>query len=115
MANTHTSRKPSQKTGMEKPDTAKTITVRSIHVPCFHAASTPSGTAIVIATIIVSVASATVGSTRCLISVVTGSPEKIDVPRSPRRRLANQSESWTCNGRSSPSFARILATSSGLA
>ena len=100
---------------MEKPDTAKTMTVRSIHEPCFQAASTPSGTATVIATSIVSVASATVGSTRCLMSVVTGSPEKIDVPRSPRSRLPNQSPSCTCSGRSRPRLARILATSPGLA
>ena len=45
MAKTHTRRKPSQNTGMEKPDTAKTMTERSIQEPCLQAASTPSGTA----------------------------------------------------------------------
>src|SRR6266508_1387009 len=45
MEKTHTRRKPSQNTGMEKPDTEKTMIVRSTQEPWRQAASTPSGTA----------------------------------------------------------------------
>ena len=44
IAKTYTSTKPSQKTGMENPDTAKIITPRSRSEPRFQAATTPSGT-----------------------------------------------------------------------
>ena len=49
-------------TGTEKPSTEKPITTRSIQEPCRYAASTPSGTAISIASTIVSTASDSVGS-----------------------------------------------------
>ena len=81
-------RKPSQKTGIEKPPTAKTITPRSIQVPARHAASTPSGMASPTAKTSVDTASASVGSSRWAISVRTGKREWSDRPRSPRARLA---------------------------
>ena len=71
------------KIGTENPSTAKIITDRSIHVPDFHAARTPNGTATSTAKIIVVVASANVGSIRCPISLVTGTLEKMLMPRSP--------------------------------
>jgi hypothetical protein len=46
------------------------------------------------------------------ISVETGSPEKIDVPRSPRTIGPSQIPTWVRKGRSSPSLARMRAMSS---
>src|SRR5882762_10033032 len=69
----------STNTGTEKPITAKTMTTRSIHRPAFHAASTPIGIAAVIDTISVAMVSATVGSSRCWISLATGRLVKIEL------------------------------------
>ena len=54
---------------------------------------------------------AAVGPTRWPISVVTGRPEKIEVPRSPRATLASQMPAWARSGRSSPRRARIFSMS----
>ena len=64
--------------------TAKAITARSMRVPCFHAATTPIGTAMKMARNRVTSISESVGSIRCAIIVLTGRLVKIEVPRSPR-------------------------------
>jgi len=61
--------------GIEKPDTATTITARSISEPFFHAASTPSGTATPTLMSMDMSVSAMVASARWPMSVVTGRPE----------------------------------------
>ncbi len=103
------------KTGVENPSTAIIITVRSIQVPCFHAATTPIGMARLSDRIRVSIISDSVGSIRCAIMCVTGRLVKIEVPRSPCRMCQNQSKKRTRNGRSSPSEARMRSTSAGVA
>ncbi len=85
----------STKPGIEKPATAKTMTTRSIQVPAFHAAMTPSGMAIGMVTSKVEMVSATVGSMRCLISVITGRLVKMEMPRSPCSRFHTQVPNWT--------------------
>ncbi len=74
--------------------TAKTMTTRSTHRPAFHAASTPIGIAAVIDTISVAMVSATVGSSRCWISLATGRLVKIEMPRSPCKRRHTHSPNW---------------------
>jgi hypothetical protein len=75
----------------------------------------PSGTAVRIAISIVSSVSATVGSMRCRMRVETGSPEKIEVPRSPRTTWPIQMPIWIGRGRSRPRLARMRAMSWGVA
>ncbi len=66
------------------------MTVRSIHEPAFHAASTPIGIAASTETRRVEIVKATVGSIRCAIRVVTGRLVKIEMPRSPCSRRHTQ-------------------------
>ena len=82
------------KTGTENPNTAKIITVRSIHDPAFHAASTPIGIAVSTETSRVEIVRVTVGSTRCAIRVDTGRLVKIEMPRSPCSRCHTQLPNW---------------------
>ena len=84
------------------------MTSRSIHEPCRYAAITPSGTAISTVMIMVTVASASVGPTRCPISSVTSALKKND-RRSPRSRLPIQITNCSRIGRLSPSLSRISA------
>ena len=53
-----------------------------------------------------------VGSRRWPISCDTGCAEKIELPRSPRTSCPIQVKNWISSGWSSPSLARIFATSS---
>ena len=69
--------KPSQKVGIENPETAKIITSRSIQAPLRHAASTPSGTPMPTLMSMANSVSHAVVPTRWPMRVVTGSPEKI--------------------------------------
>ena len=78
------------------------MTVRSSQVPRFHAATTPSGTAIATASTIVHVASASVGSILSAISVATGFLKKNDSPKSPRTTRPIQMTNCCATGRSSP-------------
>src|SRR5260221_14249412 len=64
------------------------MTKRSMPVPALAAATIPRNTAMMTATPIVVTASEMVGSARCAISVVTGSPQNIELPRLPWARLA---------------------------
>ena len=61
--------------GIENPDTAKSITLRSSQEPRRQAASTPTGTPTRMLMSIASSVSEIVASARCLMSVVTGRPE----------------------------------------
>ena len=103
------------KTGTEKPSTAKTMRTRSVRVRAFHAAMTPIGTATRMAKMMVAVASASVGSSRWPISLVTGRLEKIEVPRSPDRTAPTQLKNWTWSGSFRPRRSRIFSMSSGCA
>ena len=97
------------KTGTEKPTTAISITSRSIHVPAFHAASTPSGTATAMENRIVVSDSMAVGSSRWPIRVVTGRPVNSDVPRSPRSNCPDHSMNCTRIERSRPRLWRTFS------
>jgi len=101
------------KPGTENPNTAKAMTPRSIHEPARHAAITPSGTASRTEMNNVISVSDSVGSRRCAINSDTGCAEKIELPRSPRRSWPIHVTNWISSGWSSPSLARIFATSSG--
>jgi hypothetical protein len=70
------------------------MTVRSIHDPAFHAASTPSGIAARTDTRRVEIVKLTVGAMRCAIKVETGRLVKIEMPRSPWRRRQIQAANW---------------------
>ena len=91
---------------------AKTITARSIQEPLRQAASTPTGTPTPTLMSIANSVSQTVVAARWPISVETGSPEKIEVPRSPRTIRESQMPTWVWNGWSRPSRARMRAMSS---
>ncbi len=67
------------------------------------------------ATAIVVAASEMVGSARCAISVVTGSPQNMELPRFPWARLTTQTTNCFQIGSSRPSFWRICAMLSGVA
>ena len=64
--------------------------VRSIQLPAFHAATTPSGTATRMVRTSVIAISESVGSMRCAIIAATGRLVKIEVPRSPCRICQTQ-------------------------
>ena len=89
--------------------------MRSIHLPCFQAARTPIGTAMVTASSRVRIIKDSVGSIRCWIMVVTGRLVKIDTPMSPFRMFQTHSPKRIRKGRSSPSEARMRSTSCGVA
>ncbi len=59
--------------------------------------------------------SATVGSTRCSISVMTGRLVKIEMPRSPWSRRHTQPPNWMKKGWSRPSFWRMRMMSATVA
>ena len=101
--------------GTENPNTANPMTARSIHEPTRHAAMTPSGTASMTEMSSVISVSERVGSRRWPINCVTGWAEKIELPRSPRNSWPTQVKNWISSGWSSPSLARIFATSSAVA
>src|SRR2546427_309132 len=99
--------KPSQNVGIEKPETAKTITARSIQEPRRQAATTPAGTPTPTLMSMAKSVSQAVVAARWPMSVETGSPEKIDVPRSPRTTRPSQRPTWVVNGCSRPSRGRL--------
>jgi hypothetical protein len=107
--------KPSQKVGIEKPETAKTITPRSSQDPFRQAASTPIGTPTPTLISIANSVSQIVVAARCPMRVATGRPEKIEVPRSPRTMRDSQRPTCVWNGWSSPSRARMRSMSSVVA
>ena len=74
--------------------TAKPITARSIRVPTFHAASTPTVIAMVTATISVVMVSAIVGSARCNTSLVTGAQGVMSIPKSKMGKMTEDGK-WT--------------------
>ena len=100
---------------MEKPETANSITSRSTSDAFFHAASTPSGTPTPTLMSMAKSVSPMVASVRWRISVDTGRPEKIDVPRSPRTMRPSQMPTCVTKGSFRPSLARMRAMSSDVA
>ena len=91
------------------------MTARSRRLPALKAATVPSGSATAIEKTIVVRASSIVGSMRWPISVVTGLPEKIEVPRSPCISDQTQVKNCTASGSDRPSCSRMRATSSAVA
>src|SRR5689334_6588528 len=91
------------------------MTERSMQVPCFQAAMTPSGTATSTANTMVVAASDTVGPIFSPIVVLTGWSDSSEVPRSPCRSCHSQAPNCTTIGRSSPRLARIFSMFSGVA
>ena len=63
----------------------------------------------------VMIVSEIVAGRRCWISVITGVPEKIDVPNCPRRIAKAHSPNCTGSGRSSPSWWLIMTICAGVA
>src|SRR3954453_6543015 len=102
-------------TGTEKPTTDNPITKRSIQVPCFHAAITPSGTATRIETMMVESAIEIEGSTRWLIIFSTGRFGISETPKSPCSSLFIQVKNCSYSGSFRPSEARIRSNCSGVA
>src|SRR5262249_20404267 len=68
--------------GVAIPPTANTRTRMSIHVFCFTADSAPSGIAMAMAMTVARMAISSEIGRRAQISVVTGAPDHIDVPKS---------------------------------
>ncbi|MNT68774.1 hypothetical protein D3C72_2070310 [compost metagenome] len=89
-------------TGTEKPSTEKPITARSSSLPCRQAARMPSGMATSKVKTSVSTARLMDGSRRCPISLVTGTPDMSEVPRSPFRSLPPQMTNCLMTGWSRP-------------
>src|SRR5215470_13122867 len=84
--------RPSQNDGVAVPPTANKRTTKSIQVFCLTADTAPSGMAI----------SSEIGSL-AQISVVTGLPDHIEVPKSNRMMPHTKSINCTTSGRSMPS------------
>ena len=103
------SNRPSVIKVLPKPITAITMIRRSTHVPAFHAASTPIGTAIAMdITSVITISEIVVGA-RCSIIFNTGRLVKMEVPRLPCSTCHSQSAKRMTNGLSSPRVARICA------
>src|ERR1700720_4369383 len=77
---------PSQKAGVARPAIEKVRTTRSIQVFCFRAEIVPSGIAITTATIVAMTATSREIGKRVAISVMTGLPDHIELPKSNRAR-----------------------------
>ena len=108
-------RYPIRNTGSENDSTASAISARSIHVPAFHAAMMPIGTAKTTAKVIVRKVSHSVGSMRWPIIRVTGSPVNTDTPMSPCSSRHSHEKNCSYSGRFRPSSWRTRSTSSELA
>src|SRR5262245_62958627 len=77
--------RPSQKDGVAVPPTANKRTMVSIQVFCFTADTVPSGMAMAMAITVARMAISREIGSLAQISVVTGFPVHIDVPKSSRR------------------------------
>ena len=73
---------PIQNDGVAMPPIAKVRTTTSIQVFCFSAEMVPSGMAMVMATAVASSAISSEIGRRAAISVVTGLPDHIEMPKS---------------------------------
>ncbi len=82
------------KIGNENAMIASAMMARSIHVPTIQAARMPSGNAIATAKIIVTDASAKVGSMRWPTRSMTGSRVNSEMPRSPCSSRPSHSANW---------------------
>ena len=76
---------PSQNDGVAMPPTANKRTTTSIQVFCLSADTAPSGMAMAMAITVARMAISKEIGSRAQISVVTGLPDHIDVPKSSRR------------------------------
>ena len=76
---------PSQNDGVAMPPTAKTRTTTSIQVFCFSAENRAERDRDRMATTVASTAISSETGSRAQISVVTGLPDHIEVPKSSRR------------------------------
>ncbi len=83
--------------------------------PARHAATTPELTAITTENTSVIAVSDTVAGSRCPISVITGTSEKIEMPRLPCSSRHAQCTNCTVSGSLSPSRSRIAAMFAGVA
>jgi hypothetical protein len=101
---------PSQKEGVASPAIEKVRTTRSIQLFCFNAEIVPSGIAIATAiTVAISATSSEIGK-RVAISITTGFPDHIDLPKSSRAKPHRKSRNCTIQGRSIPISAWQVAS-----
>src|SRR5262245_4374 len=96
---------PSQKEGVAVPPTANTRTMWSIQVFCLIADTAPRGMAMAMAITVARMAISREIGNRAMISVVTGLPDHIDVPKSNRAMPQAKSANWTIMDLSMPSSA----------
>jgi hypothetical protein len=100
--NTKINMSPSQKLGIETPESAATVLRESSHPWGRSAARVPRAMPSTTAMPRPTSASSRVNGSTFAISRPTGSPYRIDRPRRPRRSAASSSTYWRHNGRSSP-------------
>src|SRR5262245_45661610 len=100
---------------MQMPNSANVVDTRSAAVLRRTAETMPSGNATRTDTVIASRASCRLGRRRRLSFSITGSPLRIERPRSPRTTRAIQRAYWTWMGWSSPSSRRRCAFTAGSA
>ncbi len=105
---------PSQNDGVAMPAIATVRTIWSSQLFWCSAEIVPSGMAISTATRVASRAISSDTGTRVAISWLTGLPDHIDVPKSPRANPAMKSKNCSTSERSRPSWAWQLATAVGL-
>ena len=91
-----------QNVGSDWPSTEITWAVRSMALPFFTAAITPSGNAMASDTPIAKSASRSELGRRSLISSITGRRARIDVPRSPVTAFPTNERYCSTYGRSRP-------------
>jgi hypothetical protein len=103
------------KAGSEKPSVLNEVSALSVQPPRRAAAATPNGTPTETEISTARTSSEKVGCRRWPIMWVTGSPLKIDAPRSPRTICHSQAKKRMCGGSSRPSAVRILSICSGVA
>ena len=101
---------PSQKAGVARPAIEKVRTTRSIQLFCFKAEIVPSGIAMTTATMVAMTATSSEIGKRVAISVITGLPDHIELPKSNRARPQMKSMNWMTHGRSMPISAWQLAS-----
>src|SRR5271170_6075652 len=81
---------PSQKAGVASPAIEKVRTTRSIQLFCFNAEIVPSGIAMATAMIVAITATSNEIGKRVAISMTTGFPDHIEIPKSKRARRSEE-------------------------
>src|ERR1700733_14539435 len=98
-------RMPSQNDGVAMPAIEMVRTKRSIQLFCLSAEIVPNGIAIETAISVANTATSSDTGNRVAISLITGFPDHMEIPKSPRASPQTNCANCTHNGLSMPSSA----------